>query len=132
MLSIICFIFQHLENPNTYTRLLFVDFSCAFNTTSFSVNSDRCLLAQYIIRWYYSFLTNGTQQVCVNQTLSESKVIKTGVPQGCAHSPILCTLYTNDCTSSHPSTFTVKFSDDTAILGLRDADTDISGYSLEV
>lgn len=38
---------------------------------------------------------------------------------------ILFTLYTNDCTGSHPSTF----SNDTATL--LDTDTDISSYSLE-
>lgn len=62
----------------------------------------------------------------MNQALS--KVVNTGVPQGCVSSSILFTLYTNDCTSSYPSTFIVKFSDDTAILGLMD----ISSYTLEV
>lgn len=68
----------------------------------------------------------------MNQALSESKVVNTGVPQGCVSSPILTALYTNDCTSSYPSTFIVKFSDGTAILGLTDMDMDISSYTLEV
>ncbi len=59
--------------------------------------------------------------------------MNTGVPQGCMSSPILLTLYTNYCISSyHPSTFIVKFSDDTAILGLMDMDMDLSSYTLEV
>ena len=86
----------------------------------------------YIIRWYHSFLTNRTQQVRVNQTTSQSKVISTGVPQGCVSSPPLFTVYTNDCISRHPSVSFIKFSDDTAILCLMDNDTNTLVYKQEV
>ncbi len=39
-------------------------------------------------------------------------------PQGCVLSPLLYSLYTHDCVSSHSSTSIVKFADDTVVLGL--------------
>ncbi|XDV21520.1 hypothetical protein PO909_026611 [Leuciscus waleckii] len=125
------FITKHLENPKAYARLLFVDFSSAFNTVQphrliqklkmFNVNS-------FLIKWYLSFLTNRTQQVRVNHTLSELKHISIGVPQGCVSSPILFTLYTNECSSCDHNNFIVKFSDDTAILSLLHEKNDLSVY----
>ncbi|XDV45489.1 hypothetical protein PO909_013579, partial [Leuciscus waleckii] len=47
----------------------------------------------------------------------------TGAPQGCVLSPLLFSLYTNDCTSKHTSVKLLKFADDTTIIGLiRDGD----------
>ncbi len=53
----------------------------------------------FIIKWLLSFLTNCTQCVKINDTLSDVKSISIGAPQGCVCSPILFTLYTNDCFS---------------------------------
>jgi len=74
---------KHLDNPKAHAHLLFVDFSSAFNTVQphrliqklkmFNVNS-------FLIKWY---LSNRTQQVRINHTLSELKHISIGVPQGC-------------------------------------------------
>ncbi len=41
-----------------------------------------------------------------------------GAPQGCVLSPLLYSLYTHDCVSSHRSTSIIKFADDTVVLGL--------------
>ncbi len=38
--------------------------------------------------------------------------------QGCVLSPLIYSLYTHDCVSSHSSTSIVKFADDTVVLGL--------------
>ncbi|KAF7655478.1 hypothetical protein LDENG_00055540 [Lucifuga dentata] len=81
----------------------------------------------FIIGWFHSFLINRTQQVKVNNVLSEARLSRTGVS-----SPVLFTLYTNDCTSSCPENYTVKFSDDSAILGSLHKDRNPSGVTLKL
>ena len=59
-------------------------------------------------------------------------VTNIGAPQGCVISPLLFTLYTNDCRSEIASiNLILKFADDTAILGLIQSKNEIS-YTSEV
>ena len=60
--------------------------------------------------------------------LSGERSISTGVPHGCVLSPVVFTLYTNDCTGTENTTF-VKYSDDTAIVDLSNS---IPHYNEEV
>ncbi len=52
------------------------------------------------------------------QFTSNSITLNIGAPQGCVLSPLLYSLYTHDCVSSHSSSSIVKFADDTVVLGL--------------
>ncbi len=54
----------------------------------------------------------------MGQFTSNSITLNVGAPQGCVLSPLLYSLYTHDCVSSHSSTSIVKFADDTVVLGL--------------
>lgn len=72
-----------------------------------------------IIKRIYSFLTNRIQQIKVNGFLSTMKYCNTGVPQGCVSSPLLFTLYTNDCRSTQPNCYVI--SDDTIVISLLHA-----------
>ena len=86
---------RHLEEPIAYARILFVDFSSAFNTLQpyMPIQKLKHMNVNYfILNWYSSFLTNRTQQVKVNNALTEPRPISTGVPQGCVSSPALFTL----------------------------------------
>ena len=113
-------IYSHLETCNNYVRILFVDFSSAFNTIQphllmrklfdFGVNTN-------LIRWIKEFMVNRTQYVSVNGIHSAILPMSTGAPQGCVLSPLLFILYTNDCQLSN-DVFTVKFADDAAVTGL--------------
>ncbi len=83
------YVLQHLDRPGAYVRILFVDFSSAFNTiilnlllpkvTQFSMPTSIC-------HWINSFLTDATD--------------------------------TNDWTFKDPSVKLLKFADDTTLICL--------------
>ncbi|KAL0152504.1 hypothetical protein M9458_052227, partial [Cirrhinus mrigala] len=128
------FILQHLDKSGTYVRILFVDFSSAFNTiipnlllqklTQLSVPTSIC-------QWITSFLTDRQQLVKLGKFSSCTRTISTGAPQDCVLSPLLFSLYTNDCASKDPSVKLLKFADDTTVIGLIQ-EGDESAYRQEV
>lgn len=128
-------ILKHLENPSGYVRLLFMDFSSAFNCILPQIMLSRLQQMEvnpFIVKWYGSFLTERKQQVRVNSTLSDMISVSTGAPQGCVSSPLLFILYTNECRTIGRNNFIIKFSDDTAILSLLYNKSDIGIYIQEI
>ncbi|KAL0173630.1 hypothetical protein M9458_029598, partial [Cirrhinus mrigala] len=128
------FILQHLDRPGTYMRILFVDFSSAFNTiilTLLQTKLNRLSVPSSISQWITSFLTDRQQLVRMGTLMSSSRTTNTGAPQGCVLSPLLFSLYTNDCTSKDPSVKLLKFADDTTLIGLIQ-DGEESAYRQEV
>ncbi|KAJ8361708.1 hypothetical protein AAFF_G00430780, partial [Aldrovandia affinis] len=71
------------------------------------------------------------QQVRLGKHTSNTMSLSTGAPQGCVLSPLLYSLYTNDCTSKAPSVKLLKFADDTTLIGLI-SNSDESAYKHEV
>ncbi len=125
----------HIDSSNgNFARLLFIDYSSAFNTivpiklasklTVLGLNSSLC-------DWIQDFLTGRPQVVKVGQFTSNSITLNVGAPQGCVLSPLLYSLYTHDCVSSHSSTSIIKFADDTVVLGLI-SNNDETAYLDEV
>ncbi len=115
-------------------RILFVDFNSAFNAiildtlhnklTQLSVPTSVC-------QWITSFLTDRQHLVRLGKFSSSSHKISTGAPQGCVLSPLLFSLYTNDCTSKDSFIILLKFADNTTLIGLIQ-DGDESAYRQEV
>ncbi|KAL0149281.1 hypothetical protein M9458_055319, partial [Cirrhinus mrigala] len=80
------YILQHLDKPGTYARILFVDFSSAFNTIIPDILQNK--LSQLsvpasICQWITSFLTDRQQLVRLGKLTSGTRTISTGAPQGC-------------------------------------------------
>ncbi len=69
--------------------------------------------------------------VKVSQFTSNSITLNVGASQSCVLSPLLYSLYTHDCVSSHSSIYIIKFADDTVVLGLISND-DETAYLDEV
>ncbi len=124
----------HLDKTDTYVRLLFIDFSSAFNTiipqqlihklVQLGLNTSLC-------NWLLDFLTGRPQAVRVGSNTSSTITLNTGAPQGCVLSPLLFTLLTHDCTPSHNSNRFIKFADDTTVVGLI-SKRDETNYRSEV
>uniref|UniRef100_A0AAR2JX07 Reverse transcriptase domain-containing protein n=1 Tax=Pygocentrus nattereri TaxID=42514 RepID=A0AAR2JX07_PYGNA len=124
----------HLEQKDSYVRMLFVDFTSAFNTmtpqtlitklSSLGLSSSMC-------NWVLDFLTNRPQSVRIHNISSPTITLSTGSPQGYVLSPLLFTLLTYDCSPIHPGCHIVKFADDTAVVGCI-TNRDESNYRQEV
>ncbi|KAL0152069.1 hypothetical protein M9458_052623, partial [Cirrhinus mrigala] len=99
----------HLENKDSYIRMLFIDFSSAFNTIipQQLINKLNLLgLNTSLCNWILDFLTGRPH----------TTTLSTGAPQGCVLSPLLFTLLTHDCTAKFSSNHIIKFADDTTVL----------------
>uniref|UniRef100_A0A8C7XFZ3 Reverse transcriptase domain-containing protein n=1 Tax=Oryzias sinensis TaxID=183150 RepID=A0A8C7XFZ3_9TELE len=58
------------------------------------------------------------QAVRLGPHLSPTRTLSTGSLQGCVPSPLLYCLYTHDCSLQHDSNLSLKFVDDTTVVGL--------------
>ncbi len=106
---------SNLENKNTHVRMLFVDYSLAFNTivpATLVAKLQTLGLNRSLCSWILDFLTGRSQVVRMGNNTSSPLTPNTGAPQGCVLSPLLYSLYTHDCTATHSSNVIVKFADD--------------------
>uniref|UniRef100_A0AAZ3QEV2 Reverse transcriptase domain-containing protein n=1 Tax=Oncorhynchus tshawytscha TaxID=74940 RepID=A0AAZ3QEV2_ONCTS len=124
----------HLDKRNTCVRMLFIDYSSAFNTIvpSKLITKLRILeLNTSLCHWILDFLTGCPQVVRVGSNSSATLILNTGAPQGCVLSPLLYSLFTHDCMARHDSYTIIKFADDTTVVGLI-TDNDETAYREEV
>lgn len=123
---------SHHEIPGSYVRILFIDFSSAFNTIiSGNLVRKLCNLNTSTCTRIKDFLTNRPQTVKIVPFCSSNCALSTRSPQGSLLSPLPFTLYTHNCTHTHPSDTIIKFADDTTIVGLIDVG-DESAYRDEI
>ncbi|KAK3537789.1 hypothetical protein QTP70_018943, partial [Hemibagrus guttatus] len=124
----------HLENKGTYVRMLFIDFSSAFNTIIPQHLTEKLSLLGIktsLCNWILDFLTGRPQSVRIGNSTSSTTTMNTGAPQGCVLSPLLFTLLTHDCAAMHSSNHIIKFADDMTVVGLI-SNNDESAYREEV
>ncbi|KAI4888731.1 hypothetical protein NFI96_022238, partial [Prochilodus magdalenae] len=124
----------HLEQRDSYVRMLFVDFTSTFNTMIPQTLTNKLCslgLCPSLCNWVLDFLNNGPQSVRIHNLTSSTTILNTGSPQGCVMSPLLFTLLTYDCSPIHPGCHIVKFADDMAVVGCI-TNSDKSSYRQEV
>ncbi len=83
---------SHLENKNTYVRMLFVDYSSAFNTivpATLVAKLQTLGLNRSLCSWILDCLTGRSQVVRMGNNTSSPLTLNTGAPQ--AHSCTPCT-----------------------------------------
>jgi hypothetical protein len=88
--------YTHLKKPNSFVRILFVDFSSAFNTIQphlMALKLSGLGVHPKLILWFVSFLVDRLQSVRYDRMLSDSRSTSTGSPQGTVLSPF-CSLST--------------------------------------
>ena len=69
--------------------------------------------------------------VRVGNNTSAMLMLNTGAPQGCVLSPLLHSLFTQDCEAKHDFKTIIKFADDSTVVGLI-TDNDETAYREEV
>ena len=106
--------------------LISTDLSKAFDTLSHNLlltKLQKLGFSTNAVSWIKSYLTNRSQQVSINGTLSSSQTVESGVPQGSILGPVLFIAFTSDFHSSFPDFKITAFADDTQIM--------VTGHSSE-
>ena len=113
-------------NSNKKCLAVFLDLAKAFDTVPHG-KLIQILHSQGIRgiphEMFKNYLSERVQMVKINNTLSDKKTIRIGVPQGTVLGPILFILYINSLLKLRAQGLMVSYADDTAIV--------ISGYSWE-
>ena len=86
---------SHLEKPGSTVRIMFFDFSSAFNTIQPALLGDKLELAgvnQHLTSWILDDRTNWLHYVRTWDYMSDTIICSTGAPQGTVLAPFLFTL----------------------------------------
>ena len=97
---------------------IFLDFAKAFDTVNHDILIDK--LKYYGVKnktlsLFASYLSNRKQVTEINGKMSDSGIIKNGVPQGSILGPLLFLLYINDISQSSDILTFFLFADDTTV-----------------
>ncbi len=88
-----------LDRPNTTVRILFLDFSSAFNTIQprlLKAKLEDMQVDASLVTWIYDYLTGRPQFVRLQGCVSERLISNIEAPQGTVLSPFSFTIYTTD------------------------------------
>ncbi|KAI4899775.1 hypothetical protein NFI96_025340 [Prochilodus magdalenae] len=89
----------HLDKGGGAVRVMFFDFSSAFNTIQPLLLRDKLMMMEvdmHLVTWITDYLTGRPQHVRISDCSSDTVISSTGAPQGTVLSPVLFTLYTSD------------------------------------
>jgi hypothetical protein len=111
---------SHLDKRNTHVRMLFIDYSSAFNIivpSKLIIKLEAVGLNSALCNWVLDFLTGHLLVVKVGNNISTLLILNTGAPQGYVLNPLLYSLFPHDCVALHASNSIIKFADDTTVVG---------------
>ncbi len=97
---------------------ILLDFTSAFDLIDHKLLIDklRCYgFGSMAVSWFESYSGNRTQRVYLNGTLSNSKSLSCGVPQGSCLGPLLFSIFTNDLPLVTHKSILVLYADDTTL-----------------
>ena len=98
--------------------VIFLDLKKAFDCVDHTILLRKLYnygITEKSLEWFQSYLTDRIQICKVNQTLSNKRIVKCGVPQGSNLGPLLFLLYINDLPNCLSSSNASMFADDTNI-----------------
>ncbi|KAI4904877.1 hypothetical protein NFI96_011566, partial [Prochilodus magdalenae] len=90
---------SHLDTAGSAVRIMFFDFSSAFNTLQPVLLGEKLRQMQVhesIISWTMDYLTGRPQFVRMQGCVSDVAMCSTGAPQGTVLAPFLFNIYTSD------------------------------------
>ena len=97
---------------------LFLDLSKAFDTIGHSVLLEKLMLYGICgpeLSWFTDYLFNRSQHVELNNVISETRNITSGVPQGSILGPLLFITFFNDLKDNLNHCKIIQYADDTVI-----------------
>ena len=126
---------SHLDKSGSYVRVMFMDFSSAFNTVQPHLLIKKLLdlgANHTLVLWSKQFLCDRPQIMSLTGTISDELIVNTGAPQGCVLSPVLFSVYTNEVVSTSPLLMLVKFADAMALVARLQDENGLAEYFLQL
>lgn len=117
LIKICHILFTGADNGDNFVRILFVDFSKAFDRINHNILFEKFInigCPGHIVLWLIDFLRDRRQFVSVDSLLSDSKAIRAGTPQGTLCGPHDFKLLINDLRFD----LYVKYVDDTTVVNI--------------
>ena len=117
LLSTYDFVGKHLDNHDS-VDVIYLDFRKAFDKLSHKLlitKLSNMKFSNTILNWLSNFLSDRTQAVVINGSISNPIRVASGVPQGSLLGPILFLLYLNDIFELKLNANLIAFADDTKI-----------------
>ena len=116
--QLLIFIYSILNSHRSHssTDAFYLDLRKAFDTVSHPellLKLSAAGITGDLWKWFRSYLTNRSQQVSINGSLSYSLPVSSGVPQGSILGPLLFLVYVNDLPTAITTSQLLMFADDT-------------------
>ena len=134
-LILVNLIASHLDKSGSYVRVMFMDFSSAFNIIQPHLLIKRLLdlgTDHTLVLWIKQLLCDRPQRVSLSGIRSDELIVNTGVPQGCVLSPVLFSVYTNEVVSTNVLLTLVKFADVMALVVRLQDEISLAEYFLQL